>query len=316
MKTFATQGFTAALFMAASTLFGQAPATPDQPQFPGTTPSAGNKGKPAAQISPATGEYFESLAVPPAPGQPVGKRVTSTRYVTPREDVSPIVVQFSADNDALDLLQEDLAILGVQIRKALDGTSEQDVLTKPGTLLRASAAPSVRTLYLDGFGVLVFVKVGFPLFGPAAAPVNSPEPPKTEWDQTKEELLSEKRKNLTTEYVTGQPYDAVQVETLKTQIFTALKDATNIRTIKPADVVAITVFGPPATSGGKQSVSEWRGTVLSLRVKKSDIDAYAANKLDLDAFKAKATLATYSGSGYGVTSINSWAKGGASLQIR
>jgi len=109
------------------------------------------------------------------------------------------------------------------------------------------------------------------------------------------------------------PDDAAQVETLKTQVFTALKDATNIRSIKPGDFIAVTAFGPPSAVGGKPGASEMRGTVLNIRVKKSDIDAYAANKLDLDQFKEKAVIAAYSGTGYGLTSINSWAKSGGLL---
>jgi hypothetical protein len=170
-------------------------------------------------------------------------------------------------------------------------------------------------MYLDGFGVVVFLKVGFPLLGSAAPRQAAPEPADTEWNRAKQDLLAEKRRELTSELVAGQPYDAAQVETLKNQIFTALKDATNIRSIKATDLIAVTAFGPPSTSGGKVGVSESRGTVLTIRVKKSDIDSYASNKLDLDKFKEKAAVAAYSGTGYGLTSINSWAKSGG-LPVR
>ena len=79
--------------------------------------------------------------------------------------------------------------------------------------------------------------------------------------------------------------------------------------------MAVTVFGPPTANSGKVSPAEIRGTVLTIRVKKSAIDAFAANKLDLDKFKEKAAFAAYNGNGYGMLSLNSWAKGG-SLQVR
>jgi len=315
-KTFATQALALSLLMSApSWLFGQATVAPGQ--FKSRTGPAANNatGKQPSEFAPASPNEFETITAPPTAGSATVKRSSNTRYVSAREDVPPVVVQFSGDNDTMDLLQEDLAIMGLQIRKAIEGTSDQDVLTKPEKLLRATGSPSVRTMYLDGFGVVVFLKVGFPLLGSAAPPPAAPEPADTEWNRAKQDLLAEKRRALTTDFIAGQPYDADQVETLKTQVCTALKDATNIRSIKQGDFIAVTAFGPPSALGGKPGVSEMRGTVLTIRVKKSDIDAYAANKLDLDKFKEKAAIAAYSGTGYGLTSINSWAKSGG-LPVR
>ena len=53
-----------------------------------------------------------------------------------------------------------------------------------------------------------------------------------------------------------------------------------------------------------------QGTVLTLRVKKSDVDAFSTGKLDFEAFHKRAQQNSYPGSGYGITSINSWSKGG------
>ena len=95
------------------------------------------------------------------------------------------------------------------------------------------------------------------------------------------------------------------------EILGALKDAANVHSIKPGDFVAVTVFGPPAAASGKMATAETKGTVLTIRVKKSDIDSYAADKLDATKFKEKATIAAYLGNGYGLTSVNSWAKSGS-----
>jgi hypothetical protein len=51
-----------------------------------------------------------------------------------------------------------------------------------------------------------------------------------------------------------------------------------------------------------------QGTVLTLRVKKSDVDAFATGKLDFKAFEKRATFNTYLGSGYDITSVNSWSR--------
>src|SRR5205085_1060704 len=55
-----------------------------------------------------------------------------------------------------------------------------------------------------------------------------------------------------------------------------------------------------------------QGTVLSLRVKKSDVDAFANGKLDFETFAKKAEQHSYPGNGYGITSINSWSRMGTS----
>ena len=178
-------------------------STIDEADFVTTTPEAG---------------------VPPPPV----KRSSSARYVVgrEREDIPPLVIQFSARNDTNDSLHEDLTILTVRIRKALEGSADEDVLTRPGTVFsRGAFSGSVRSMYLEGFGAVVFIKVGFPLLGPQGPEQATPEAAaETEWNRAKQELLSEKRRALATEFVmTGQPYDPAQVETLKKEIVQALK---------------------------------------------------------------------------------------------
>ena len=51
------------------------------------------------------------------------------------------------------------------------------------------------------------------------------------------------------------------------------------------------------------------GTVLTLRVKKADIDSFARGDINYDAFEKKVDINTYLGSGYGITSLNSWIQG-------
>jgi hypothetical protein len=55
-----------------------------------------------------------------------------------------------------------------------------------------------------------------------------------------------------------------------------------------------------------------KGTVLSMRVKKADIDAYSGGKLNLEEFAKKISMATYGGNGFGMTSLNSWVQSGRS----
>jgi len=313
-----THGLAAALFIAAqSTGYCQEDLSPDEIVKPNTAKQGSGTIKGSTKnrngIGAVTVDGADVTLASPVP-PPAVKR--AGRYVSSREDVPPVVVQFSEKSDAVDALQEDLTIMALRIRKAMDESTEDDVLTKPDAkFFRRTSGGYVRTMYVEGFGALIFVKASFPLLG---APAEQPAPyaaADSEWNRAKQDLLAERRKALALDSMPGQPFNAAQVETLKNQILSAMKDATNIRSIKPTDSVAVTVFGPPAAAAGKVSLADVRGTVLTIRVKKSDIDAFAADKLDLDKFKQNASITTYVGNGYGVTSVNSWAKS-SSLQVR
>jgi hypothetical protein len=126
-------------------------------------------------------------------------------------------------------------------------------------------------------------------------------------------------------------YNEEQVELLKKELIGALKNAANIRGLAPEEFVNIAVFGQANSTlyvmsvpseqeagGAKYSVNAKgylkvadaggaaKGTVLTLRSKKGDIDAFASGKLEAEAFKAKVNITTYAGSGVASTSINSW----------
>ena len=49
-----------------------------------------------------------------------------------------------------------------------------------------------------------------------------------------------------------------------------------------------------------------QGTVLTLRVKDSDVSAFASDKMNFEDFSKKVTVNQYAGTGYGLTSVNSW----------
>jgi hypothetical protein len=142
-------------------------------------------------------------------------------------------------------------------------------------------------------------------------------------------------------------FDPALVEALKKEILEALKNASNIRGLKSEEFVCVTVFGGPQALLAKQSSASAlspkkattpartvtrdekakpgvpgragyavtyssgpasQGTVLTVRVKKSDVDAFANGKLDFKAFEKRTTFNTYLGSGYDVTSVNSWSR--------
>lgn len=60
------------------------------------------------------------------------------------------------------------------------------------------------------------------------------------------------------------------------------------------------------------------GTVLTIRVKKADADAFAKGDLKFEEFQKKASVRAYAGYGHGLTSLNSWIQepGSSSKLIR
>jgi len=129
---------------------------------------------------------------------------------------------------------------------------------------------------------------------------------------------------------TAEDFDSDKVDNLKSSLLESLKNATHIRVLKPNDFVTVVVQGAeairvesvkrkptttalakpspaPADSDSKaagaapskvvvkssRSRSSLGETVMTIRVKKSDADAFAQGKLDLDTFRKKAAIQTY-----------------------
>jgi hypothetical protein len=189
-------------------------------------------------------------------------------------------------------------------------------------------------MYIEGMGPLFMINVNFPLLAPPKGEekaAGKSTVPDTEWDEAHRDVFggTEFTSDETTVHLSN--YNEEQVEMLKKELIGALKNAANIRGLAPAEFVNIAVFGQgnsatysmqlPAegeSGGAKYSVNAKgylkvtdaggaaKGTVLTLRAKKSDIDLFAGGKLDMDGFKAKVNVTAYAGSGVASTSINSW----------
>ena len=114
-----------------------------------------------------------------------------------------------------------------------------------------------------------------------------------------------------------ESYNPKRVEKLKDSLVEALKNAANIRSLKDDEVVTVVVTSgenvhdtfvrkvmvdagmaatATVTSGGEaehgKSANRQKST-LTLRAKKSDIDAFAREKINLDAFRKKVAIALY-----------------------
>jgi hypothetical protein len=101
-----------------------------------------------------------------------------------------------------------------------------------------------------------------------------------------------------------------------------MRPAIPVRTVPPAGgvtgeggtVATAAPVNPPAAqpamsgffASGRAGGMPARGSILTIRVKKSDVDAFAKGKLDLDQFRKKASMTIYPGGGDGGTTLQRW----------
>ena len=156
------------------------------------------------------------------------------------------------------------------------------------------------------------------------------EPADPIWQQTKQEIFDPMIRTSMRIRISqpGEKYDAEQIEEVKKELVKSLKHAANIRNLKPDEWVILTVTGagrqpnevfeyvrpirsngatgsaypggafPGSYGGGGYggSYSETgfsSATVLTIRAKKSDVDAFAKGELDFDKFRQKVQILTY-----------------------
>ena len=176
---------------------------------------------------------------------------TSYRSSSAKETVPPILLQFdSADPVASQHLEEDLTIMSHILDQALErGLGEDTPPSKMGVpLTYTSGSRSSRALYLAGVGPVFMIKVNMALMAAPPAPEKaSHNPVDNEWESARREVIDNGGKNTLT-IATAAPdsrFDAEQVEALQQTLLGALKNASNIRGLKPDDFVTIAVFGQP-----------------------------------------------------------------------
>ena len=279
------------------------------------------------------------------------------------------------DQKRVDQIAEDLRILSYLFSKNLErafaGDSPEIKLGIP--MLLTANGDSVEASYLDGFGVVLRMRVGFPLVAPpglAGEPGAVPEV--SEWDEARRALAGAEAPEggfpgvYTWDpqrgygFSVGDPerYSSKLVEALKKHTLALLKNASNLRDLKPDEWIVVSIAGPPgpgravrrrfsragagagsgqhtppdkltapAPGGGLPGVEQrfsngppsgpdnaaqekgtgqdfvdiiahergLRVTMMTIRVKKADADAFAAGTLSEEQFAKEAEVGTYLG---------------------
>ncbi len=238
----------------------------------------------------------------------------------------PLVVRSTQKELDVAAVVEDMSVMSGIFEKALQDKLGQDfassrLIIGGGSVWALSGFRGIQGIYLEGHGLLFMMRVKFPLLPPPEV-----EAPKVEegadavWEQTKREVLGT-GKALAKE---RESYDAKKVADVERILLEALKHASNIRNLDPEESIAVVVLGGNATGGMRiEAYSAAKGvrverrrrdtrtyitydsppgalltgprqaTVLTVHVRKSDVDAFAEGKLTLDEFRKRATITAY-----------------------
>ena len=243
-----------------------------------------------------------------------------------------IVQSVDTDPATIANAEEDMSVMALILRKATGGGPSDDKRVALGIEVDSTvfgSSSGARNIYVEGYGALFLLGVRYPL----VAPQDKPDDPQAkdersnDWKAAREEYLASGRAESFEEEFRGawagpggrgapgfggEEYDADKVEELKVALLESLKNANHIRILKPTEYINVVIQGGEArigektvtTKGGQVNVTlrsktgsrsdSRRGeTVMTLRVKKSDVDAFASGALDYAGFRNKATIQTY-----------------------
>ncbi len=220
-------------------------------------------------------------------------------------------------------IREELAIMDRILRKAWDGDSGRRMHGGPLRLsfgsVRFGSRSDLDAMYLAGSGAVFLLEVDFPLAEIATPPTAKEKGVKggdDTWEKTRRELHGETEieSEEDTEEVT--PYDAARVQKLREALVGALKQAGNLKCVKSGETVTLVVTGRGAkgsvtvtkrsgnyaldaqSAGNDVQVLTFDGepkqnsTVMTIRAKKSDLDAVTAGQLSVEDFGHRVTVVT------------------------
>ena len=238
------------------------------------------------------------------------------------------VLRFSPETKDQSNLESDLGVMSHLLHKTVSEKfgnvhSSQNVLGI--NIAFAPGSQPLRTTYLEGYGALFLLNVGFSLYPPPTQESDAKAKNDTDsaWEEAKREYYGESSEPGRYAKIADE-YDEQKVDDLKSALLEALKSGSNIRGLRPDEYIIICVSGAPTAvasaagamggggysgygssggygryggfgSGGGVLLAEvpTRGTVLALRVKKSDVDSFGAGKMSPEAFSRAVTSTTY-----------------------
>jgi hypothetical protein len=226
------------------------------PPTPETQPEAlPTELSPAATSETAPGVGLPESAAVQLPPDYELRLLTATR--APGDAGQALVVR-SAETDTKTeaALEADLEVMSHLLHKTLrerlgESTDPRNVLGID--VVFAPGSRPIRALYLDGYGALFLLNVGFPLVSPPHHNEPPTEKPPTDsaWEDAKREVYGQPSRMTVLGFANqpyDQQYDEQKVNKLKAALLEALKSATNIRGLKSDDWISVCVSGGARTA--------------------------------------------------------------------
>src|SRR5262249_25111064 len=156
-------------------------------------------------------------------------------------------------------------------------------------------------------GAVFFLSVGFPLIAPAEKHEEEKPAADSAWEDARQEVYGQ-RLQANAPGEPAEQFSQEKVTKLKEILIGALKNATNIRQLKPEEYVTLWVSGATGkfrtvkqsrtNAGGDTLIINQAGipprkTILTMRASKADIDSYAKGKLTAEDFEKRVAITTY-----------------------
>ena len=263
---------------------------------------------------------------PFAPRPEYTDRLQNILVGVPEHHAGKALVIRSSESDLKEQtqLEEDLTVMSRILEKAASERAGGHAGGPYGgtamgiDVFYAPAGRPLRSLYLDGYGALFMLNVGFPFLPPPKAEGQQEKPEaNSDWEDAKQELYGQPGGGRAL-VAAGEPYDEERVNRLRDGLLESLKNATNIRGLKSDDSITVCIFGGPSSGQPKartyvrrgtgprdarsavamsgRAGSPMRQTIMTIRVKKSDADAFAKGAMTQEAFRKRANVISYADS--------------------
>jgi len=238
-----------------------------------------------------------------------------------------LVLPSAEANQDPTAIKQELVIMSRVLEKSLQPESERR--SNPFRFefggLQVGGRNDLDALYLDGYGALFLLEVDYPL---VAAPVRADKPADSvkakddTWEKARREVRGETDPDDDDDLIAqvfprreARPFEAGRVDALRDRLLVALRQAHNLTCVRDSESVTLVISGSMAPEGSArrtkaravsgaeghqvrldEAQGDGRpprgGSVMTLRIRKADMDALKAGRINDEEFARKVTINT------------------------